>query len=90
MAVAGHQFEYEFDATGNRVAAWSGGDEQGLNLHPAFYAADAVNQYKGFGHDADGNLTNDGHWSFIWDAENRLTSMETLAAVPEAGGRNCF
>ena len=25
--------------------------------------------------DADGNLTNDGRWSFTWDAENRLTVL---------------
>ena len=28
-----------------------------------------------FKYDADGNLTNDGHWSYVWDAENRLTQM---------------
>ena len=27
-------------------------------------------------HDADGNLTSDGHWIYTWDAENRLTSLE--------------
>jgi len=45
----------------------------------------------GFGHkvkfyayDADGNLSTDGRWSYTWDAENRLTSMEAIAAVPVA------
>ena len=28
-----------------------------------------------FSYDADGNLTNDGRWSYTWDAENRLTGM---------------
>ncbi len=28
-----------------------------------------------FAYDADGNLTNDGRWSFIWDAENRPLTM---------------
>ncbi|MDR3377821.1 MAG: RHS repeat-associated core domain-containing protein [Verrucomicrobiae bacterium] len=28
-----------------------------------------------FSYDADGNLTNDGRWSYTWDAENRLASM---------------
>jgi RHS repeat-associated protein len=28
-----------------------------------------------FSYDADGNLTNDGHWSYAWDAENRLVGM---------------
>ena len=28
-----------------------------------------------FSYDADGNLTNDGRWSYVWDAENRLIGM---------------
>ena len=30
-------------------------------------------------HDADGNLKQDGHWAYTWDAENRLTSVTSLA-----------
>ena len=35
-----------------------------------------------YGYDADGNMTNDGRWSFTWDAENRLVSMQALSSVP--------
>ena len=28
-----------------------------------------------FQYDADGNLTNDGRWQYVWDAENRLIAM---------------
>jgi len=28
-----------------------------------------------FYYDADGNLTNDGRWTYAWDAENRLVSL---------------
>jgi RHS repeat-associated protein len=28
-----------------------------------------------FVHDADGNLTSDGRWTYTWDAENRLIAM---------------
>src|SRR6185436_4122736 len=35
-----------------------------------------------FGYDADGNLTNDGRWTFTWDGENRLVSMQALSSVP--------
>jgi RHS repeat-associated protein len=31
-----------------------------------------------FVHDADGNLTQDGRWTYKWDGENRLVAMETL------------
>lgn len=39
-----------------------------------------------FAHDADGNLTADGRWSYQWDAENRLIAMETLPAVAAPAG----
>src|SRR5437667_1027941 len=35
-----------------------------------------------YGYDADGNLANDGRWSFTWDGENRLVSMQALSSVP--------
>lgn len=38
-----------------------------------------------FGYDADGNLANDGRWSYSWDAENRLVQMETLPDAVSAG-----
>jgi len=36
-------------------------------------------------YDAAGNLTGDGRWTYTWDAENRLTSMETKATAVTAG-----
>ncbi len=39
------------------------------------------------GYDADGNLTNDGRWIFTWDAENRLTKIESRASAPTASKR---
>ena len=35
-----------------------------------------------FSYDLDGNLTNDGRWSYIWDAENRITSFTRSSAAP--------
>ncbi|MEO6246029.1 MAG: RHS repeat-associated core domain-containing protein [Opitutaceae bacterium] len=34
-----------------------------------------------FTYDPDGNLTGDGRWTYVWDAENRLIAMETHPAV---------
>ena len=31
-----------------------------------------------FVYDADGNLVQDGHWTYTWDVENRLVAMEAL------------
>ena len=40
-----------------------------------------------FGYDLDGNLTNDGKWSFSWDAENRLIGMQSISTIPDAAKR---
>jgi RHS repeat-associated protein len=37
-----------------------------------------------FVYDLDGNLTQDGRWSYGWDAENRLLSMTSLSGAPSA------
>ena len=38
-----------------------------------------------FVYDLDGNLTADSRWTYTWDAENRLTSMETMVAAYSVG-----
>jgi RHS repeat-associated protein len=38
-------------------------------------------------YDDDGNLTGDSLWTYTWDAENRLTAMESTSSVPLAGKR---
>jgi RHS repeat-associated protein len=35
-----------------------------------------------YGYDADGNLTSDGRWTYTWDGENRLVSMQGLSGIP--------
>jgi RHS repeat-associated protein len=34
-----------------------------------------------FSYDLDGNLTSDGRWDYVYDAENRLVSMQSRAAL---------
>ena len=50
----------------------------------SYAAANNLNQYPSvngtpFGYDADGNLTSDGTWSFIYDADNRLSTANKTA-----------
>ena len=40
-----------------------------------------------FSYDADGNLTQDGRWTYGWDAENRLTNMTSLSTAPTGSKR---
>jgi len=37
-----------------------------------------------FSYDDDGNLTQDGRWTYTWDAENRLIGMQTLDTLPSS------
>jgi hypothetical protein len=43
--VAGQQYEYEFDAIGNRTSTKAGGDSAGGSLRLANYTANQLNQY---------------------------------------------
>src|ERR1043166_4369675 len=45
LPVPGQQFEYGFDAIGNRSSTKAGGDENGNNLRSANYTANNLNQY---------------------------------------------
>ena len=38
-----------------------------------------------FLYDLDGNLTNDGRFSYTWDAENRLIAVSNIASIPTSG-----
>ena len=35
-----------------------------------------------YAHDADGNLTRDGRWTYTWDGENRLVELVSLTNAP--------
>jgi RHS repeat-associated protein len=48
----------------------------GLNVTSNIYVAQEPETLK---YDADGNLTNDGHWAYVWDGENRLIQMSVNA-----------
>jgi YD repeat-containing protein len=71
---------YEYDATGRRVKI--GGSLARTSLPQAFIsavygAANRLTQRAGatFTYDENGNLTNDGTFTYNWNARNQLTSM---------------
>jgi RHS repeat-associated protein len=74
-------FSWTYDLAGNRVKDTSNGVDTN-------YAAGTINQYTSItgnlwegspSYDADGNMTQDGTWTYAYDGENRLISMTTLA-----------
>ena len=77
-------FAYVYDSIGNRTSAF-------VNSETNSYTANNLNQYTSIFHesgvlcenhapqyDADGNLTEDGKYSYTYDAENRLVSATPL------------
>jgi hypothetical protein len=82
----GEYFRKELSIDNSSTSVWqsvsvvSGGETNSGNL---FLAKTAET----FGYDADGNQTNDGRWTFTWDAENRLTQVESLSSGPTASKR---
>jgi len=73
-----HQWGYNYDAIGNRLNTT--GDLDGATNS---YEPNAVNQYATvnstiLSYDEDGNLTNDGTFTYAWDGENRLKSATAV------------
>ena len=72
---------YQYDAAGNRTSLTR--NNATASLLPAAVASatyDAANEQTAFAgatlqYDANGNLTNDGTSTYVWDARNRLVSM---------------
>jgi len=79
-------YGYAYDTIGNRL--WSS-----ANVVTNIYQANSINQYSSIStlsasvppceptYDADGNLINDGVFSYAYDAENRLVSAYPLLPV---------
>jgi YD repeat-containing protein len=82
----GEYFDYTL-STPNSNALWFGM----ITVHSAYVSGQTdtrtlfvARSPEPFTYDADGNLTSDGHWTYTWDAENRLITMETLSSVPDS------
>ncbi len=78
-----NNFSYRYDPIGNRTVATNNGAV-------TEYLANSLNQYFVISnqqsqiapaYDLDGNLTNDGRFTFAWDAENRMTGASNEAVV---------
>ena len=87
----GEYFWKELSINNGNAAVWQGvtnvawltgttNTDTGSIFHPKTPEA--------FSHDADGNLTNDGHFNYTWDAENRLLKAESISSSPTASRRN--
>jgi RHS repeat-associated protein len=86
----GSYYRAELTVTNTSVPLWVGLTNvavlnQGTNVD--LIATNIGNLYvpaatESFAHDADGNLTNDGRFSYTWDAENRALSFTRISSAP--------
>lgn len=84
-----NDYGYAYDTIGNRVLS-------SVNATTYTYTANNLNQYTqvgrdapiappvAFSYDADGNMTNDGRFTYTFDAENRLVSACPIVPAENA------
>ena len=82
-------YGYAYDTIGNRTLSYA-------NVTTNTYTANNLNQYTqvgrdapiappvAFSYDADGNMTNDGRFTYTFDAENRLVSACPIVPAENA------
>ena len=68
-------------AVGVRSGVGGAGEDAVTQLDGHIYVPKNVEVYS---YDAKGNLTSDGRWTYTWDAENRLSTMQAIVTVPVA------
>jgi RHS repeat-associated protein len=67
----------KLDVSGIKPPAGTGPEIAAFEQRSAFLAQTPET----FAYDSDGNLTQDGRWTYAWDAENRLIAMEARSEV---------
>ena len=84
-----NSYGYAYDTIGNRTLSYA-------NVTTNTYTANNLNQYTqvgrdapiappvAFSYDADGNMTNDGRFTYTFDAENRLVSARPMVPAENA------
>jgi RHS repeat-associated protein len=87
-------FYIQLSATNTQAPVLVSATTVGVRRNAALDGKDVVTQNSGklylpqtpeqYAYDADGNLKQDGRWTYTWDAENRLIQMQSIASVPAA------
>lgn len=86
VANNGEGCSWDYDRYGNR---WHQNAHSGTCLTPQLTFSGNNNRIDGYSYDADGNLLNDGVHNYLYDAENRIVSVDGGATtyVYDAEGR---
>jgi YD repeat-containing protein len=86
----GEYFDYALGVANSSAAVW-----QAVSVIAANGGSSTTNSGSVFlpqtpeapTYDLDGNTLTDGRWTYTWDAENRLTQMQSLGTTPQASWR---
>jgi YD repeat-containing protein len=83
----GEYFWREVPVTNSSSAAWQGitVSSGGSNVTGNVFLPKTPET---FVYDADGNVTNDGRWTFMWDGDNRLVQMTSLTNTPSGSRKS--
>jgi RHS repeat-associated protein len=76
----GEYFRKELTVTNSSSAVWMGvsATAGGSPVSGNVFVPQTAESYT---YDYDGNLTQDGHYDYTWDAENRLITIKTLPSI---------
>ena len=77
----GEYFRKEISVNNSSSAVWQSIAVSATNETTVNGYEFLPNTSETFGYDLDGNITNDGRWTYIWDAENRLVSLVARSGV---------
>src|SRR5213596_2414078 len=90
----GDYYRAELSVDNSSAALWVGVTNVAVitNAGPDIVTTNIGNVFKpktpeAFGHDADGNLTNDGRWAYTWDASPKLYGQQFEPVLPAHGSR---
>ena len=77
----GEYFRQEVGVANGSAAVWTNLTVTATNQAPTTGGVYVAQAPENFTYDLDGNLINDGRWTYTWDAENRLINLTNNTGV---------
>jgi len=78
----GEYFRQQLAVNNSSSAAWQGATNSAAGQTTVTGHLFVPQTPESFTYDADGNLIQDGRWTYTWDGENRLIDMTSLTNAP--------
>jgi RHS repeat-associated protein len=78
----GEYFRDQLPVSNSSAAVWTNIAVSSPNQNSITGNVFVAQSTENYSYDADGNQTGDGRWTFTWDGENRLVSMQGQSGIP--------